>query len=84
MEQSGHLFKELAICGGLTKSKLYLQTHANVFKLPVIVPECSEPVLLGAAISSALALAPVSGTMKVISQMAGKGYVLHPDSESSR
>jgi ribulose kinase len=55
MEKSGHKFTELVICGGLTKSRLFLQTHADVLGLPVIIPSCKEPVLLGAAISAAAA-----------------------------
>ncbi|CAL8072387.1 unnamed protein product [Orchesella dallaii] len=80
MEKAGHSFQELVICGGLTKSKLYLQMHADVIGLPVIVPDCAEPVLLGAAMSAAAA----TGTevRDIVSKMAGGCSVIQPNASA--
>lgn len=78
MEKAGHSFHELVICGGLAKSKLYLQTHADAIGLPVVVPDCSEPVLLGAAMSAAAAAKGIPVRNSVPS-MAGGCTVLQPN-----
>ena len=43
----GHQIDQVAICGGLAKSSLFIQTHADVLNLRVIQPLESESVLLG-------------------------------------
>ena len=43
------------MCGGLSKNATFVQTHADVLKLPVVLPEVTESVLLGAAILAASA-----------------------------
>lgn len=48
-------FKSLLICGGLSKNSLFVQTHADVCTMPVLIPEESETVLVGAAILGAYA-----------------------------
>lgn len=83
MENAGHKFKDLVICGGLAKSRLYLQAHADATGLPVVVPDCAEPVLLGAAMSAAAAAE--SGDLRdIVSRMAGGCKVLKPDMDAKR
>lgn len=43
------------MCGGLSKNKLFVQTYADVCRMPVLEPVESEMVLLGAAILGAMA-----------------------------
>ena len=43
----------MLICGGLSKNEVFLQTHANVLGLPVLVPDEAESVLLGSAMLAA-------------------------------
>ncbi len=45
------------ICGGLSKSALFVQTHADVLGIPVVLPDQTESVLLGAAMLGAAAAA---------------------------
>jgi ribulose kinase len=71
MEKSGHKFTELVLCGGLIKSKLFVQMHADILGLPVVIPACDEPVLLGAAMSAAAAALPDLTLIDVVAQMAG-------------
>jgi FGGY-family pentulose kinase len=78
MEESGHEFNELVICGGLSKSKLFVQSHADCIGLPVIVPNCPEPVLLGAAISAAAA-ANSGELVDSLSKMAGGCNRINPN-----
>jgi len=71
MEKAGHKFSELVICGGLTKSKLFLRMHADILQMPVVVPQCSEPVLLGAAMSAAAASIDSVTLQDILTKMAG-------------
>ena len=43
------------MCGGLSKNGTFVRAHADVLGLPVILPEVTESVLLGAAILAAAA-----------------------------
>ena len=88
MEKAGHKFTELVICGGLTKSKLFLETHADVLGLPVIIPACTEPVLLGAAISASAAYygSDADDANKddcsledIVNKMAGGCFIIEPN-----
>ena len=57
----------LPICGGLSKNELFVQTHADVLGLPVVLPETTESVLLGAAILGATALG-IQGATKILAE----------------
>lgn len=48
-------FASLIICGGLSKNVLFVQTLAEACGLPVLYPNESEMVLVGAAILAARA-----------------------------
>lgn len=54
LEQAGHGCDEIIIAGGATRSKLWLQMHADVTGKPVVVCENSEAPLLGSAILASL------------------------------
>lgn len=43
------------ICGGLSKNQLFVQTHADVCSVPVLVPTEPESVLVGASMLGAAA-----------------------------
>jgi ribulose kinase len=53
--RSGVRPKEVYICGGAVKSRLWMQTHANVSNVPINVPKVSEAPTLGSAILAAVA-----------------------------
>ena len=74
----GHDFNQVAICGGLAKSSLFIQTHADVLNLRLIQPLESESVLLGSAI---LAKAASSGCSleDALKAMQGSYHVFQPN-----
>ncbi|XP_050705761.1 FGGY carbohydrate kinase domain-containing protein-like isoform X1 [Eriocheir sinensis] len=49
MTSSGHVITRLLMCGGLCASNTYIQTHADVLGLEVLIPQQQPSVLLGAA-----------------------------------
>ncbi|XP_030851970.1 FGGY carbohydrate kinase domain-containing protein isoform X1 [Strongylocentrotus purpuratus] len=80
MVKSGYDISTLFACGGLCKSDLFLQTHADVTGLPIVLPKESESVLVGAAILGAKA----SGRFDLesaMSRMCGVGKVVWPDEQ---
>ena len=65
-DKLGHRPKELFICGGATKSKLWMQIHADVSNVVIRVPKETEAPCLGSAILGAVG----AGLYKTISQAA--------------
>ncbi|CAJ0938509.1 unnamed protein product [Ranitomeya imitator] len=55
MKSSGHNISSLFLCGGLSKNPLFVQMHADITGLPVILSKEVESVLVGAAILGACA-----------------------------
>uniref|UniRef100_H2TAZ6 FGGY carbohydrate kinase domain-containing protein n=1 Tax=Takifugu rubripes TaxID=31033 RepID=H2TAZ6_TAKRU len=53
MREAGHDIRTLFFCGGLSKNPLFVQIHANATGLPVVLPDQTEAVLLGAAVLGA-------------------------------
>lgn len=53
-EKNGARPQEIFVCGGATKSKFWMQTHANVSNVPVNIPKVSEAPTLGSAILGAV------------------------------
>lgn len=79
LEKNGHTFDSVVICGGLTKSRLFLQSHADILQLPVLVPHCAEPVLLGAAISAAAATPSKTLDLTRVVSMSGGAELISPN-----
>ena len=77
----GHKIDQVAICGGLAKSQLFIQTHADVLDLRVIQPMEPESVLLGSAIlASAAAKAETGNSLKdALKAMQGSYHVFQPN-----
>ncbi|KAG2461217.1 HOOK1 protein, partial [Polypterus senegalus] len=55
MRAAGHHIDALFMCGGLSKNQLFVQTHADVTGLPIVLSHEVESVLVGAAILGACA-----------------------------
>ncbi|XP_060221863.1 FGGY carbohydrate kinase domain-containing protein isoform X2 [Meriones unguiculatus] len=55
MEAAGHSLSSLFLCGGLSKNPLFVQMHADVTGIPVVLSQEVESVLVGAAILGACA-----------------------------
>jgi ribulose kinase len=83
LAEAGVEVRDIVVSGGLAKNPLYLSDTASVTGLPVLVPEVSEPVLLGGAIlgKAASAGAPLA---EVATGMAGGlAQTIHPAPEDS-
>lgn len=80
MKDSGRKpFESLLICGGLRKSQLFVEAHAEACALPVLVPDESEMVLVGSAMLGACA-AKVFPSLEAASKgMASRCDVVRPN-----
>ncbi|KAJ8012264.1 hypothetical protein DPEC_G00066870 [Dallia pectoralis] len=81
MTLAGHDITTLFLCGGLSKNPLYVQIHANVTGLPVVLPAQTEAVLVGAAVLGACASRDYSSIQEAMEKMAKVGKVVQPDRE---
>ncbi|KAK4310463.1 hypothetical protein Pmani_017992 [Petrolisthes manimaculis] len=55
LTSNGHNITSLLMCGGLSKSPIFAQTHADALGMKVLIPQAQAPVLLGASILAAAA-----------------------------
>uniref|UniRef100_A0A3B3U8L7 FGGY carbohydrate kinase domain-containing protein n=1 Tax=Poecilia latipinna TaxID=48699 RepID=A0A3B3U8L7_9TELE len=55
MKEAGYDIRTLFLCGGLSKNLLFVQIQASATALPVVLPDQSEAVLVGAAVLGACA-----------------------------
>lgn len=85
MKDHGHAnFGSVLVCGGLSKNKLFVQTHADVLGLPVLLPKNSESVLLGSAMLGAVASGYYSSLKEAVERMAGSAHVFLPNRADER
>lgn len=81
MKEAGHDIRTLFLCGGLSKNSLFVQIHANATGLPVVLPDQTEAVLVGAAVLGACASQDYSSIQEAMEKMAKVGNVIQPDNE---
>lgn len=75
-------FKSILICGGLSKNSLYVQTHADVCGIPVLISNEEESVLIGAAMLGATA-SNFSDTLEdAATRLSTDCYQVHPDANT--
>ncbi|KAG5681738.1 hypothetical protein PVAND_011147 [Polypedilum vanderplanki] len=72
-------FKSILICGGLSKNKLYVQTTADVCKIPVLSSFESESVLIGSSMLGAKASGIFSSLEESINELKNEAYQIEPD-----
>ena len=77
----GHQIEQVAICGGLCKSDLFIQTTADILNLQVIKPHETESVLLGSAILASGAANPTLTLEEIMKNMQGPGKVYSPNKD---
>ncbi|XP_068726049.1 FGGY carbohydrate kinase domain-containing protein-like isoform X1 [Montipora capricornis] len=78
MNKAGHSVDTLFLCGGLTKNKLFIQTHADITGLPCILSHESECVLVGAAILGACASGEFPSIQDAMKNMNAVGHLVKP------
>ncbi|KAI8773147.1 FGGY carbohydrate kinase domain-containing protein [Biomphalaria glabrata] len=76
MKNCGHKISLVYICGGLAKNSLYVQTHADVLGLPVVLPNAEQSILLGSAMLGACASGHFPNLQAALASMGGQGTVL--------
>ncbi|MEQ2290445.1 hypothetical protein AMECASPLE_003389 [Ameca splendens] len=81
MKEAGHDIGTLFLCGGLSKNPLFVQIQANATGLPVVLPNQTEAVLVGAAVLGACASRDCRSIQEAMENMAKVGRVVQPDQE---
>lgn len=72
-------FHSLLVCGGLRKSQLFVETHAEACAMPVLVPDESEMVLVGSAMLAACAAKVFPSLEAASNGMASRCEVVRPN-----
>ncbi|XP_055603565.1 FGGY carbohydrate kinase domain-containing protein [Uranotaenia lowii] len=77
--------RSILLCGGLSKNNLFVQTHADICAVPVLLPYETEAVLLGSAMMGACAAGIYPNLQSAALAMGGTAEVVKPDpSEMNR
>jgi ribulose kinase len=76
--------QSLLVCGGLSRSPLFVQTQADVANLPVLCPRESESVLVGAAILGACAAGVFPDVQTAVMAMGGEADIVSPIDKEHR
>uniref|UniRef100_A0A8C3X3X7 FGGY carbohydrate kinase domain-containing protein n=1 Tax=Catagonus wagneri TaxID=51154 RepID=A0A8C3X3X7_9CETA len=84
METAGHSISTLFLCGGLSKNPLFVQMHADITGLPVVLSQEVESVLVGAAILGACASGDFTSVQEAMARMSKVGKVVFPRHEDKR
>ncbi|XP_066453850.1 FGGY carbohydrate kinase domain-containing protein isoform X1 [Eleutherodactylus coqui] len=84
MKSSGHSIGSLFLCGGLRKNPLFVQMHADITGLPVVLSKEVESVLVGAAILGACASGDFTSIMEAMQKMSKVGKIVLPNPEHKR
>ena len=78
LDRAGYAIEALVMCGGGTKSRLFLREHADVTGLEVVLPAEPEAVLLGSAMLGAVASGAFSDLPEAMAAMSGAGERVAP------
>ncbi|GAB5575128.1 FGGY carbohydrate kinase domain-containing protein isoform X2 [Prionailurus iriomotensis] len=84
LEAAGHSLSTLFLCGGLSKNPLFVQMHADITGMPVVLSQEVESVLVGAAILGACASGDFASVQEAMSRMSKVGKVVFPRLEDKR
>jgi FGGY-family pentulose kinase len=75
-------FRSILICGGMSKNRLFVQTNADVCRMPVLISNEPESVLLGAAMLGATASGAYGDLRGSIEELSNDGCQVEPCAES--
>ncbi len=79
MEEAGVPIEELRVCGGPSRSALWMQIHADVTGKPIALPREPESVLLGSAMLAALGAGLYPTLQEAAAAMSGTANTILPD-----
>ncbi|TBW37624.1 carbohydrate kinase [Siculibacillus lacustris] len=78
MAEAGFTSRELVVGGGATQSNLWLQIHADVAGLPVVVPESTAAPALGCAVLAGVGIGAFATIDDGIAAMVRPGRRIEP------
>lgn len=78
MRARGAPISIMVVSGGLAKNKLFLREMSDATGCVILVPDQSEPVLLGSAMLGANAADEFENLSDAMAAMSGKGQVVSP------
>ncbi|XP_053248242.1 FGGY carbohydrate kinase domain-containing protein isoform X7 [Podarcis raffonei] len=84
MQAAGHDVNTLFMCGGLSKNPLFVQMHADITGMPVVLAHEVESVLTGAAILGACASKDFASLQDAMEKMGRVGRVVLPNHKDKR
>lgn len=79
LRNAGHVADCITMAGGATKSPLWLQMHADATGLEVVVNECAEAPLLGAACLAAVGAGHFASVHEAVAAMVRPAQRIKPD-----
>ncbi len=80
--QEGYELTELVAAGGPTKSPLWMQIHADVANVPIVLPEVTDGPCLGSAILGAVAAGAYADTQAAANEMVRIASRIEPNPEA--
>nr|XP_028589121.1 FGGY carbohydrate kinase domain-containing protein isoform X5 [Podarcis muralis] len=84
MQAAGHDVNTLFMCGGLSKNPLFVQMHADITGMPVVLAHEVESVLTGAAILGACASKDFASLQDAMEKMGRVERVVLPNHKDKR
>lgn len=84
MQTAGHRINTLFVCGGLSKNPLFVQMHADITGMPLVLSKEVESVLVGAAILGACACGDFASIQGAMEQMGKIGKIVRPNYRDQR
>ncbi|XP_069498176.1 FGGY carbohydrate kinase domain-containing protein isoform X2 [Ambystoma mexicanum] len=84
MHTAGHDINTLFLCGGLSKNPLFVQMHADITGMPVVLSKEVESVLVGAAVLGACACGDFTSIQDAMEQMGKIGKIVQPNRQDKR
>ncbi|XP_063284095.1 FGGY carbohydrate kinase domain-containing protein isoform X1 [Pelobates fuscus] len=84
MQAAGHRISTMFLCGGLSKNPLFVQMHADITGLPVVLSKEVESVLVGASILGACASGDFPSIQDAMKKMSKVGKVILPNLQDKR
>ncbi|XP_058030674.1 FGGY carbohydrate kinase domain-containing protein isoform X2 [Ahaetulla prasina] len=84
MQVAGHRINTLFMCGGLSKNPLFVQMHADIVGMPVVLAQEVESVLMGAAILGACASKDFASLQDAMEKMEKVGRIVLPNHKDKR
>ena len=83
-KEAGFTPNGIVISGGVVKSRFWLQTHADVCDVPILVPKETEAPCLGSAILGAVAAGAYPDIRSAAAAMTEIAYIIEPDHEKHK